>query len=34
MLDYRDCVALLAARALKVRYRRSVLGFAKVQALH
>lgn len=27
LLDYRDCVTLLAARSLKVRYRRSVLGF-------
>ncbi len=27
LLRYRDCLALLTTRALKVRYRRSVLGF-------
>ncbi len=33
LFDYRDCVGLLAARALKVRYRRSVLGFGWTLAL-
>ena len=28
LLHYRDCLFLLVTRALKVRYRRSVLGFA------
>jgi ABC-type polysaccharide/polyol phosphate export permease len=28
VVRYRECVALLAARTLKVRYRRSFLGFA------
>ncbi len=27
LLEYRDCLRVLTARALKVRYRRSVLGF-------
>ncbi len=27
VLQYRDCLRILTARALKVRYRRSVLGF-------